>query len=77
MFETWADGLKFALGTAAAFAIVGGIVSQTSGGVSGRGFWEGMWKGIEWWFIALAIVGIIIGGMWVLGFTANQLNTNW
>jgi len=71
-FEQW---LTNGLILLAIFAVVGGIVSQTSAGMSGRGFMEGMWKGVEWFFIVVLGVGVLYGVLWVMGLTSNALNT--
>jgi len=71
-FQQW---LTNGLVLLAIFAVVGGIVSQTSGGMSGRGFMEGMWKGVEWFFIAVVGVGVLFGVLWIMGLTSNALNT--
>jgi hypothetical protein len=77
LLTNWDLTMRLGIGTLVVFCIVGGIVAQTSGGASGRGFMEGMWKGVEWWFIALVVFGLILGAFWVMGFTSNQLNSNW
>ncbi len=71
----WDSVLKVSLTALAIFCVIGGIVSQTSGGASGRGFMEGVWKGVEWWFIGVVALGIFIGVWYVIAVTANQLNT--
>ena len=60
----------------AVFAVVGGIIAQTTGGVSGRGFMEGMWKGVEWYFIVLLGIGIIIAVIWGVGMMSTAINAN-
>jgi len=60
----------------AVFAVVGGIIAQTTGGVSGRGFMEGMWKGVEWYFIVLLGIGIIIAVIWGVGMMSTAINSN-
>jgi hypothetical protein len=72
---TWAEWGKFALIWAGVFALIGGIVAQTQGGASGRGFAEGMWKGIEIFFLVCLVVGIIIAVLWGMGNISNTLNT--
>lgn len=57
------------------FALIGGIVSQTSGGVSGRGFLEGMWKGVEWFLIMVVGIAVLYGILAIMGLTSNALNT--
>jgi len=71
-FQEW---LRFGLVTLAIFAGVSGIVSQTTQGASGRGFMEGMWKGVEWWFIALVVVAVLYGAAPMMGITATAVNT--
>jgi hypothetical protein len=76
MFDwTWDQLLRTALVLLVIFAMVGGIVSQTSGGVSGRGFFEGMWKGVEWFLIMVVGIAVIYGILFVMGMTSNALNT--
>jgi hypothetical protein len=76
MFDwTWDQLLRTALVLLVIFAMVGGIVSQTSGGVSGRGFLEGMWKGVEWFLIMVVGIAVIYGILFVMGMTSNALNT--
>ena len=57
----WAKNLVI---IAAVFAIMGGIIAQTTEGASGRGFLEGMWKGIEW-FLIIGISAAVLFGAWV------------
>ena len=56
------------------FMMVGGIVSQTTHGVSGAGFKEGMWKGVEWFFIALVAVVVVVAVVAVMGNISNAIN---
>jgi len=70
-FVEW---LKFAGVWAAVFAVVGGIITQTSGGISGRGFMEGMWKGIEWFFLAAVGVVVIWGIFQIMGVATTSIN---
>ena len=71
-FDQW---VKTGLILLVIFGAVGGIVSQTSGGVSGRGFMEGVWKGVEWFLILVVGVALLFGIAWVMGLTSNALNT--
>ena len=66
--------IKLILVWLAVFAVVGGIIAQTTGGVSGRGFMEGMWKGVEIYFIVLLVIGIIIAVMWGMGMMSSAIN---
>jgi hypothetical protein len=72
---TFADWLKMGVIWLVVFAVIGGIVSQTAGGVSGRGFWEGMWKGVEWFFIVVVGVCVLFGILYVMGMTSSALNS--
>ncbi len=71
-FAQWS---KFLLTALAIFALIGGITSQTSAGVSGRGFLEGMWKGTEWFLIGVAIAIAGVGVLWGMGMISNALNS--
>jgi len=68
--------IKLILVWLAIFAVVGGIIAQTTGGVSGRGFMEGMWKGVEWYFIVLLGIGIIVAVIWGVGMMSTAINSN-
>ena len=68
--------IKLILVWLAIFGIVGGIIAQTSGGVSGRGFMEGVWKGVEIYFIVLLGIGIIIAVIWGVGMMSTAINSN-
>ena len=68
----WDQWMRFTLTWAAIFAIGGGIISQTTEGVSGRGFVEGMWKGIEWFFIVVVGIGIL----WLAWMGLMQLSSS-
>jgi len=72
---TWDQWGRFALIWAGVFAVVGGIVAQSSGGISGRGFMEGMWKGIEIFFLVCLIIGIIMAVLFGMGMISNTLNS--
>ncbi len=67
--------IKFALVWLAVFAMVGGFVSQSTAGVSGRGFVEGMWKGVEWFFIVVVGILVIMAVMWGMGMMSNAVNS--
>ncbi len=71
----FAAGMKFALTALAIFAVIGGITAQTTQGASGRGFMEGMWKGVEIFFLAALGVGILYAILWGMGIINTQLNT--
>ena len=68
------EWLKFALVWLAIFAVIGGIISQTSGGMSGRGFMEGMWKGLEWYFIVVVAWVVLVGVYFGIGMISTALN---
>jgi len=70
-FQEW---LKFAAVWAVIFAIVGGIVAQTTEGMSWNGFVAGLWKGIEWFFIAAVVVLVLFWGWVGLMTLAGTLN---
>lgn len=72
----FAQWLKFGGTWLAIFAFVGGIIAQTSGGVSGAGFREGMWKGVEVFFVVLAIIGVGIGAFAVIAMVSNSVNSS-
>jgi len=69
------EWLKFALVWLAIFAVIGGIISQTSAGMSGRGFMEGMWKGVEWYFIVVVVCVVLLGVLWGMGMISTTLNS--
>ncbi len=73
---TFADWLRIGGVWLVIFAVVGGIISQTSGGVSGRGFFEGMWKGVEWFLIVVVAIIVLMGVAFVMGMTTGALNTS-
>jgi len=76
MFDwTFDQLLKTGLTLLVIFAFLGGIISQSSGGMSGRGFLEGMWKGVEWFLIMVVGIGILYGILAVMGMTSSALNT--
>ena len=58
------------------FAGIGGIVSLTTTGASGRGFIEGAWKGIEVFFIAAAVILLGWGALYFLGMVSNSVNSS-
>jgi len=72
---TFADWLRIGVIWLVVFAVIGGIVSQTAGGVSGRGFWEGVWKGVEWFLIVVVCICVLFGILYVMGMTSSALNT--
>ncbi len=77
MFDwSFAEWLKFALVWLAIFAVIGGIISQTTGGMSGRGFMEGMWKGVEWYFIVVVVCVVLVGVLWGMGMISTTLNSS-
>ncbi|HEX9745354.1 MAG TPA: hypothetical protein VGB30_07995 [bacterium] len=72
-FATW---MRVGLTWLAIFAVIGGIVSQTSGGASGRGFVEGMWKGVEIFFLVAVAGFVIYGAMLALGMISTTVNSS-
>jgi hypothetical protein len=72
-FSQW---LRFMLIWLAVFAGIGGIISQTNSGASGRGFLEGMWKGVEVFFIVAVIIGVIYGVLVMMGVISTALNSS-
>lgn len=74
---SWDQWLHVGIFWLGLFAVVGGIVSLTSGGLSGRGFIEGLWKGVEWFFIVLIVIAVGYGALLVLGLIGNALNSSW
>jgi hypothetical protein len=70
-FSQW---VKFGLVWAGVFAIFGGIIAQTTEGASGRGFVEGMWKGIEWFLIVVVGIAACIGVWYGVMSLASSLN---
>jgi len=76
MDMTFEQILKLALVWLGIFAVVGGIVSQTTAGVSGRGFMEGMWKGIEWFMYAVLGIAVIFAVIWGIGMMSTAINVN-
>ena len=68
--------IKGALVWLAVFAFIGGMVAQSSAGVSGRGFVEGMWKGVEWFFIAAVAVLVVVAIIWGTGMMSTAVNSN-
>lgn len=78
MFDmTAAEGFRFALIACIVFAVVGGIVSQSSQGASAKGFWEGMWKGVEIFFLVLVAIGIIYAVLLGMGMINTTLNSSY
>ncbi|MCX6647568.1 MAG: hypothetical protein NTY09_14590 [bacterium] len=77
MFDmSFAQGTKMVLTFLVIFAVVGGIVSQTTQGASGRGFMEGMWKGVEIYFLVLVGIGVIFLVMLGMGMVSTAVNTS-
>jgi hypothetical protein len=57
------------------FAIVGGIISQSTEGMSWNGFVAGLWKGIEWFFIVAVVILVLFGAWYGLMILASTLNS--
>ena len=73
---TFSEWLRFGLIWLAIFGFVGGIIAQTSGGISGRGFMEGVWKGVEIFALIVVIILVLIGVFWGLNSIASTLNSS-
>jgi hypothetical protein len=77
MFDmSFAQTTKMVLTFLVIFAVVGGIVSQTTQGASSRGFMEGMWKGVEIFFLVLVVIGVIFLVMLGMGMVSNSINSS-
>ena len=61
---SWEQWVRVGFIWAGIFALCGGIIAQMTEGMSGRGFVEGMWKGIEWFFIVVG-AGLILFLAWL------------
>jgi len=72
----FAQWLRFALIWLGIFAVIGGIISQGSGGASGRGFFEGMWKGVEIFFLVVLIIGVLGACFWGMTAISSSLNSS-
>jgi hypothetical protein len=70
----FSDWLRAGLIWAAIFAVGGGIIAQTSEGASGRGFVEGMWKGLEWFAIIVVSGCVLVGAYYGVLAVAGSMN---
>jgi hypothetical protein len=77
MFDmSFAQGTKMVVTFLIIFGIVGGIVSQTTQGASMQGFMEGVWKGVEIYFLVLVAIGVIFLAMLGMGMISNAVNSS-
>jgi hypothetical protein len=56
------------------FVICGGIISQTTEGMSWQGWMAGMWKGVEWFLIVVFVGAALFFGYLGIMYVASSMN---